>query len=106
FSGAARFYPEEFKGGESLAGWRGRGLDKNSTSLEPRFVGPLDKQPPASAFRLRPDSPLRPAGREGGGAPGAPVDMGAYASDADVVGPVAAGAGRATAPAAGGRSGS
>jgi hypothetical protein len=72
-----------------LRQWQARGWDPMppSTAVDPRFVGPLTS---ADGFRLGPGSPLREAGRVGGVPEGAPVAMGAFVRDDDVVGPLSA----------------
>lgn len=71
----------------NLAAWQGTGFDLNSRSVDPLFVGPLVSMGPPTAFRLQADSPLVNAGRVGGVSTGAPVNIGAYVSDTDVMGP-------------------
>lgn len=73
-------------GPETLSQWLTRGYDPNSSTTAPLFVGPLTDITPATAFRLQTVSPLINAGRTGGVSSGAPVNMGAYLSDVDVIG--------------------
>lgn len=82
FHPAARFASERTTYA-TLSMWqRGTGLDRHSIRQDPLFA-----DPGAGDHRLRPDSPARGAGREGGVATGAPVDMGAYPMGAERIGP-------------------
>jgi hypothetical protein len=71
---------------ETLSQWQARGFDLHSITSDPLFVGPLTGTPSPGAFQLQPSSPLRNTGRIGGVASGAPVNIGAYLSDSDVIG--------------------
>lgn len=72
----------------SLSSWRtGTGFDLNSLTTDPLFVGPLTGTPPPTAFQLLIGSPLPGAGRVGGVSTGAAVNMGAYTTGTEVIGP-------------------
>lgn len=91
FYPVARFLSDELQPTmstySSLAAWQGTGFDLNSRNVDPLFVGPLVSMGPPTAFRLQAGSSLVNAGRVGGVSTGAPVNMGAYVSDTDVIGP-------------------
>jgi hypothetical protein len=87
-SNYSNFYPTtRFVGNQTnyvtLASWqKGTELDLNSIRQDPLFV-----DAGARDFRLRPTSPLRGGGRVGGVANGAAVDMGAYPTGTERIGP-------------------
>lgn len=72
---------------QSLAQRQSLGYDTHSLTLDPQFVGPLTGTPPVTGFRLQSTSPLIGAGRTDGVPTGLAVNMGAYLSDSDVIGP-------------------
>lgn len=87
-SASGRFVPQEFGGiVQTLTEWQmSTGEDMQSRVADPLFVGPLGGTPPVTAFRLQAGSSLLGAGRTGGTAAGAPVNIGAYLSDSDIIG--------------------
>ncbi|MGH7644242.1 MAG: hypothetical protein ACREMR_01520, partial [Gemmatimonadales bacterium] len=83
-----RFRPDEFGGSEErIAAWRARGADLNSLVGDPLLVGPFTGSVPPTAFRLQAGSPLRLAGRVDGVSGGAAVNIGAYITDTELIGP-------------------
>jgi hypothetical protein len=84
-----RFRPDEFGSEVRIAGWRALSTspDLNSLVGDAALVGPLTGSPQPTAFRLQPGSPLRLAGREDGVSGGAAVNIGAFITDAEVIGP-------------------
>ncbi len=67
---------------DTLAAWQaGHGLDGQSSTGDPGFVDPT-----AGDYHLRASSTARGAGRVGGTAGGAPVDLGAFPSGSGLVG--------------------
>lgn len=82
FYPAARFASERTTYA-TLSMWqRGTELDRHSIRQDPLFTSPL-----TGDFRLQPASPARGTGREGGVTTGTPVDMGAYPTGAERIGP-------------------
>lgn|GEM_PF-1387440 len=69
----------------SLSSWQssGHGLDQNSISSDPLFVGPLTS---AAGFKLQALSPVRNSGRVGGVSGGTAVNIGAYATGTEIIG--------------------
>lgn len=86
-SANAVFSPVEGSGiTETLTQWQVRGFDGNSSVSDPQFVGPISSTASVDAFRLQSSSPAQGAGRVGGIATGAAVNIGAYATGSEIIG--------------------
>lgn len=73
----------------TLAAWQAHrsDLDPNSLGTDPLLIGPVSSSAPVTAFKLQASSPCKNAGRVGGVSGGAAVDMGAFLSSGDTIGP-------------------
>ncbi len=87
----AQFHTALFGANLTFAQWQATNPpnpDAHSFRSDPLFVGPVTgSPPPVNGFQLQAGSPLINAGRVGGVVTGSPINMGAFLSNSDVIGP-------------------